>query len=50
MELLERFARGDLDAFAELFRQFQGEVYGWIARIVRNPGVAEELTVENFWH
>lgn len=49
MELLERFARGDLGAFETLFRQFQGEVYGWIVRMVRNPGAAEELTVETFW-
>lgn len=49
MELLERFARGDLAAFETLFRQFQGEVYGWIVRMVRNPGAAEELTVETFW-
>jgi RNA polymerase sigma-70 factor, ECF subfamily len=49
MELLERFARGDLEAFETLFRQFQSAVYGWIVRIVRHPGVAEELTVETFW-
>ncbi len=49
MELLQRFARGELEAFEMLFRQFQGEVYGWILRIVRDPGVAEELTVETFW-
>ena len=49
MELLERFARGELDAFETLFRQFQGEVYAWIIRIVRDPGVAEDLTVETFW-
>jgi RNA polymerase sigma-70 factor (ECF subfamily) len=49
MELLERFARGELDAFETLFRQFQGEVYGWIVRLVRDPGVAEDLTVETFW-
>ncbi len=49
MELLERFAQGDLDAFETLFRQFQGEVYGWIIRIVRDPGVAEDLTVETLW-
>ncbi len=30
MELLERFARGDLEAFETLFRQFQNQVYGWI--------------------
>lgn len=48
-ELLEQFARGELEAFEKLFRQFQGEVYGWIVRIVRDPGVAEDLTVETFW-
>ncbi len=49
MELLERFALGDLEAFETLFRQFQGEVYGWIVRVVRDPGIAEDLTVETFW-
>jgi RNA polymerase sigma factor (sigma-70 family) len=49
MELLERFARGDPDAFEALFRQFQGDVYGWIVRIVRNPALAEDLTIETFW-
>ena len=49
MELLERFASGDIEAFEALFRQFQREVYGWIIRIVRDPGAAEDLTVETFW-
>jgi RNA polymerase sigma factor (sigma-70 family) len=49
MELLERFAAGDLDAFELLFRQYQGEVYRWIMRIVRNCAAAEDLTVESFW-
>lgn len=49
MELLERFAQGDLDAFETLFRQFQGEVYGWILRLVREGATAEDLTVETFW-
>jgi len=49
MELLERFARGDLEAFEALFRQFQGEVYGWVVRIVRNRAAAEDVTVEAFW-
>jgi len=48
-ELLEQFAHGDLDAFESLFRQFQSQVYGWIIRIVREPGVAEDLTIETFW-
>lgn len=45
---LERFTTGDADAFEMLFRQYQGEVYRWIVRIVRHPAVAEELTVETF--
>jgi RNA polymerase sigma-70 factor (ECF subfamily) len=49
VELLEQFARGDAEAFEALFREFQGEVYGWIVRIVRDPGAAEDLTVETFW-
>lgn len=48
MELLERFAQGDMDAFEALFRQFQREVFGWIVRIVRDTGTAEDLTVEAF--
>jgi len=49
MELLERFAAGDLEAFEELFREHQKEVYAWIVRIVRDHGIAEDLTVETFW-
>jgi len=48
-ELLRQFARGDLAAFEELFRQYQRLVFGWIVRIVRDPGMAEDLTVETFW-
>ena len=49
MELLERFAAGDLEAFEALFRQHQKEVYAWTVRIVRDRGIAEDLTVETFW-
>ena len=49
MELLERFAAGDMDAFEALFRQHQKDVYAWIVRIVRDTGIAEDLTVETFW-
>jgi len=49
MELLERFAAGDLEAFEVLFRQHQKEVYAWVVRIVRDSGIAEDLTVETFW-
>ncbi|MGH9501191.1 MAG: RNA polymerase sigma factor [Terriglobales bacterium] len=48
-ELLQRFAHGDLDAFETLFRQHQGEVFRWIARVVRDRGAAEDLTIETFW-
>jgi RNA polymerase sigma factor (sigma-70 family) len=49
MDLLERFAAGDLDAFEVLFRQHQRQAYAWIVRIVRDSGIAEDLTVETFW-
>jgi RNA polymerase sigma-70 factor (ECF subfamily) len=49
MELLQRFAAGDLDAFEVLFRQHQKQVYARIVRIVRDSGTAEDLTVETFW-
>src|SRR5215475_1033127 len=49
MSLLERFAQGDPEAFEDLFRQYQGAVYAWTMRIVRDRGAAEDLTVETFW-
>jgi RNA polymerase sigma-70 factor (ECF subfamily) len=49
MELFERFACGDLDAFETLFHQYQAVIYSWILRIVRNRSTAEDLTVETFW-
>jgi RNA polymerase sigma-70 factor (ECF subfamily) len=49
MNELERFAAGDVEAFAPSFRQYQGEVFRWIVRIVRDPAAAEDLTVETFW-
>jgi RNA polymerase sigma-70 factor, ECF subfamily len=49
MDLLTRFRDGDVDAFQALFQQFQGRVYAWIVRIVRDPGIAEDLTLETFW-
>jgi RNA polymerase sigma factor (sigma-70 family) len=49
MDVPERFARGDLEAFELLFRQFQGEVYRWLVRLVRDHTAAEDLTIEVFW-
>src|SRR5215510_3919260 len=49
MDLLRRFALGEIDAFEALVRQFQGNIYAWIVRIVRDPSIAEDLTVETLW-
>src|SRR5215470_15758036 len=49
LTLLNDFTQGDIGAFEQIFRQFQGQVYGWIVRIVRNPAAAEDLTLEVFW-
>jgi RNA polymerase sigma-70 factor (ECF subfamily) len=49
MDLLERFARGHLDAFEQLFQEFHRDVYGWLVRLTRDPAAAEDLTVEVFW-
>lgn len=49
MDLLRRFVHGEIDAFETLVRQWQGDVYAWIVRIVRDPGIAEDLTVETLW-
>src|SRR5262250_790955 len=49
MDLLQRFTHGEIDAFETLVRQFQGDIYAWTVRIVRDPGVAEDLTVETLW-
>ena len=50
MDLLQRFTHGEIDAFETLVRQFQGDIYAWIVRIVRDPGTAEDLTVDTLWH
>lgn len=36
-------------AFEVLFRTYQRFVYGCIRRIVRDSGIAEDLTLETFW-
>lgn len=47
--VLDRFRQGDLDAFESLFRMHQRAVFGWVLRIVREPGAAEDATIEAFW-
>ena len=49
MDLLRRFTLADIDAFETSVRQIQASICGWIIRIVRDPGVAEDLTVESLW-
>lgn len=48
-DLLDRFVRGDQDAFERLFREFQNDVYRWTLRIVRDHHAAEGVVVEAFW-
>ena len=47
--VLDRFRQGDVDAFETLFRTHQRSVFGWVLRIVRDAGAAEDVTVEAFW-
>jgi RNA polymerase sigma-70 factor (ECF subfamily) len=47
--VLDKFRQGDLAAFETLFRTHQRSVFGWVLRIVREPGAAEDVTIEAFW-
>lgn len=47
--VLRRFIEGEQDAFAELFRQFQPEVYRWILYILRDASRTEDVVIETFW-
>lgn len=49
MDVQQRFVAGDLEAFEQLFRDHQRQVYALIMRIVRNSATSEDLTVETFW-
>ena len=48
-QLLERFTRGEIEAFEILFQRHQAEVYRWVVCLVRDPAAAEDLTLEAFW-
>ncbi|MEV6653466.1 ECF RNA polymerase sigma factor SigK [Streptomyces sp. NPDC051219] len=43
-ELLARVARGDRDAFGAVYDAVSGPVMGLVARILRDPALAEEVT------
>jgi len=47
-ELLRRSARGDQQAFAELYDATSSRVFGLAVRVVRDPAQAEEVTQEAF--
>src|SRR5579863_10041481 len=47
--VLDKFRQGDVDAFETLFRTHQRSVFTWVLRIVREPGAAEDVTIEAFW-
>jgi len=49
MDLLRRFTRGELEAFEELFRRHQPEVYQWAMCLMRDAAAAEDVTIEAFW-
>jgi RNA polymerase sigma-70 factor, ECF subfamily len=47
-ELLQESARGDQQAFAELYDRLSGLVYGLVRRVVRDPSQSEEVAQEVF--
>src|ERR1035437_2520655 len=49
MELLERFTRGEIEAFETLFQRHQADVYRWVVCLIRDPAAAEDVTLETFW-
>ena len=48
-DLLDRFVRGDQQAFEILFRRYEPEVHRWILRIVRDGSAADDVLVDAFW-
>ncbi len=46
--LVARSARGDREAFADLYDAMSRRVYGLVLRVVRDPAQAEEVTQEAF--
>jgi RNA polymerase sigma-70 factor, ECF subfamily len=46
--LLAQVARGDEQAFAELYQRVAAAVFGLVSKVVRNPAQSEEVTQEVF--
>ena len=47
-DLMRRAARGDSEAFAQLYDELSASVYGLARRVVRDPARAEDVTQEVF--
>lgn len=47
-ELISRFQQGELAAYDELVKRFKLPLFSFINRIVKNPGVAEDILQETF--
>lgn len=47
-DALRRCAKGDQDAFAQLYDLIAPKVYGLVARVLRDPAQSEEVTQECF--
>lgn len=45
-QLMERYRDGDAGAFDTLYRRHKGGLYRYLSRLIRHPGVAEELFQE----
>ncbi len=44
--LMQRTARGDQDAFAEIYDALSGPVYGLVRRVLRDPAQSQEVAQE----
>ena len=45
-DLIAKVARGDQEAFSKLYDQSSPQIYGLILRMVRQPQIAEEVTLD----
>ena len=46
--LIERIAKGDMDAFCMLYENVSGSIYGFVLSIVKNAYVAEDVLQDTF--
>ena len=47
--LIARIAQGDRDAFSRFYDALAGVAFGLIRRVLRDPGISEEVLQEVFW-